>query len=89
MRESAGHRIAWDQPWRFRRPNDGDQRGLGVLRVPTLRAPAERDEDAQRAAVRARHDLEQEIRRLEALPQSPGRTRSIKLLRKRLESPPG
>jgi len=40
---------------------------------------------ARQARVRSRHDLEQEIRRLEAMPSSPGRAKAIMVLRRRLD----
>ena len=42
----------------------------------------------QRARVRARHALEREIRRLEALPTNASRTRAVKDLRRRLDELP-
>jgi hypothetical protein len=70
--------------YKLRVPAKRDATGWRELAALVAAAKARRGDDTQRARVRERHDLEQEIRRLAALPANPGRERAIRDLRKRL-----
>ena len=65
-------------------PPKSKAREWQALREQLHRERDERMSDARAARIRRRHDLEQEIARLDALPSNPGRTRAIALLRKQL-----
>ena len=65
-------------------PPKDKPRAWSALRNQLARERIQRELAADVAAVRARHDLEQEIARLEAMPANAGRTRTIQLLRRRL-----
>lgn len=65
-------------------PPKNRKREWSALREQLARERRERNLAANAAAIRCRHDLEQEIVRLEAMPSNEGRSRAIRLLRKRL-----
>ena|SRR5688572_29450220 len=65
-------------------PAKNKLREWSALREQLVRERMERELAADVAAVRARHELEQEIARLEAMPANAGRARAIGLLRRRL-----
>ena len=59
-------------------------REWSALREQLSREQIARELYEHETAVRRRHDLEQEIARLEALPANPGRARAAQLLRRQL-----
>ena len=59
-------------------------REWAALREQLFRERTARDIREHEMAVRQRHDLEQEIVRLESMPANPGRTRAAQLLRRQL-----
>src|SRR5688572_30766036 len=65
-------------------PPKQKQREWSTLRDQLARERMERELAADASAVRSQHDLEQEIARLEAMPANEGRTKAIRLLRRRL-----
>ena|SRR5690606_19995624 len=65
-------------------PPKDKRREWSDLRDQLARERSARDLAAEEAAVRRRHDLEQEIARLEALPANDGRSKAIQLLKRRL-----
>ena len=65
-------------------PPKDKRREWAALRTQLSRERSQRELAADIAAVRKRHDLEQEIVRLEAMPANAGRARAIALLRRRL-----
>ena len=65
-------------------PPKGKRREWSELHQQLARERSERDLAAVQAAVRDRHDLEREIARLEAMPANDGRTKAIRLLKRRL-----
>ena len=65
-------------------PPKSKRREWSALQQKLARERSERDLAANEAAVRSRHDLEQEIARLEAMPPNEGRAKAIRLLRHRL-----
>lgn len=65
-------------------PPKDKSRDWAALREQLARERMQSDVAAHAASVRARHDLEQEIARLEAMPANEGRTVAIRLLRRRL-----
>jgi hypothetical protein len=60
-------------------------REWSALREQLAREHIAREAQQDRQKIRSRHDLEQEIVRLEAMPANPGRNQAIGLLRRRLE----
>ena len=60
------------------------RREWSELHQQLARERSERDLAADKTAVRRRHDLEQEIAGLEAMPANQGRAKAIRLLRRRL-----
>lgn len=65
-------------------PPKDKQREWSALRDQLARERMQRELAVDAAAVRDRHDLEQEIARLEAMPANEGRAKAIRLLRHRL-----
>jgi hypothetical protein len=65
-------------------PPKDKQREWSALRDQLARERMQRELATDAAAVRARHELEQEIARLEAMPANEGRAKAIRLLRRRL-----
>jgi uncharacterized Zn finger protein (UPF0148 family) len=65
-------------------PPKNKRREWSELHQQLARERSERDLEAHEAAVRSRHDLEQEIARLEAMPANEGRAKAIRLLKRRL-----
>lgn len=65
-------------------PPKSKLREWSALHQQLARERSERDLVADEAAVRARHDLGQEIARLEAMPANEGRAKAVRLLRRRL-----
>lgn len=65
-------------------PPKDKRREWSALHQRLAHEHSERNLAADKAAVRSRHDLEQEIARLEAMPTNEGRTTAIRLLRCRL-----
>ena len=65
-------------------PPKSKRREWSELHQQLARERSERDLAAVQAAVRDRHDLEQEIARLEAMPANGGCTKAIRLLKRRL-----
>lgn len=66
-------------------PPRRDEKAWASLRAELLRSGLERQERSQQAAVRSRHQTEQEIRRLEERPDNAQRARLIRELRRRLD----
>lgn len=62
-------------------------RAWTALQAQLSRERIGRDVQQHQLEVRRRHELEQEISRLESMPSNPGRTRAITLLRRRLGGP--
>jgi uncharacterized Zn finger protein (UPF0148 family) len=65
-------------------PPKDKRREWAALHQQLARERSDRDLATYEAAVRSRHDLEQEIARLEAMPTNEGRTKAIRLLKRRL-----
>lgn len=65
-------------------PPKSKRREWAALRVQLARERMQRDLMSDASAVQARHALEKEISRLEALPVNEGRTKAIRLLQRRL-----
>ena len=65
-------------------PPKSKSREWAALRDQLARERMQKDLASDVSAVRARHALEQEISRLEALPINEGRTKAIRLLQRRL-----
>ena len=65
-------------------PPKDKRREWSALHQQLVRERSERDLAADEAAIRNRHDLEQEIARLEAMPANEGRAKAIRLLKRRL-----
>ena len=59
-------------------------REWSALREQLSRERLAREVQEHEMAVRRRHELEQEITRLEAMPANPGRMRAVQLLRRQL-----
>lgn len=70
--------------YRIRVPGKRAVRAWAALRESLAAQDRARQTADHVRSVRARHDLEKEIRRLEALPSNPGRRHAIALLRKQL-----
>jgi hypothetical protein len=66
-------------------PPKAKLREWAALREQLARGRMRQQLDAEAFAVRYRHDLEQEIVRLETLPSNEGRAKRIRSLRKRLD----
>ncbi len=66
-------------------PPKSKLREWAALREQLAHGRMQQQLDAEAFAVRHRHDLEQEIVRLETLPANEGRARKIRSLRKRLD----
>lgn len=65
-------------------PPKSKSREWAALRDQLARERMQRDLASYTSEVRARHAIEQEIARLEDLPVNEGRTKAIRLLRRRL-----
>lgn len=65
-------------------PPKAKRREWSALHQQLARERSERHLAADEAAVRNKHDLEQEIARLEAMPANEGRAKAIQLLKRRL-----
>lgn len=65
-------------------PPKDKQREWSALRDQLAKERMQRELAADAAAVRSRHDLEQEIARLEAMPAKEGRSKAVRLLRRQL-----
>ena len=65
-------------------PAKRDVKTWEALRNQLYRERHDFQQQSFETAVRRRHDLEQEIERLESLPSNAGRERAIRLLRKEL-----
>ena len=68
-------------------PPRSKSRDWAALRDQLVRERMQRDLVWDIRMVRARHALEQEIARLEAMPVNEGRTKAIRLLQRRLSGP--
>jgi hypothetical protein len=77
--------ACWGLGYKVPVPRKHDVRAWRELRESEVAEHQARTEASARGRVRARHELEQEIRRLEAMPENPGRAKAIRLLRRRLE----
>lgn len=66
-------------------PQKRDLRAWRELRASLVADASSKAQARAAVRVRARHDLEQEIRRLKAMPASAGRERAIQVLRRRLD----
>jgi hypothetical protein len=66
-------------------PSKRDEKAWRALRTQLGRARRREAETALEAAVRLRHHLEQEIKKLESMPTNEGRQNSIKHFRKMLK----
>ncbi len=65
-------------------PPKDKHREWDALHQQLARERSERDTAADKASVRNRHDLEQEIARLDGMPPSEGRGKLLRLLKRRL-----
>ena len=65
-------------------PPKRDEKAWVALREMLGKRRRDDEQKAFEELVRRRHDLEQEIKRLEAMPANPGRTKTIRQLRKQL-----
>lgn len=65
-------------------PPKGKLREWSALREQLARERSNRELNADVSAVRRRHDLEQEIARLEAMPTNEGRVTAVRLLERQL-----
>jgi hypothetical protein len=72
--------LGWQTPI----PPKSKIRDWELLKEEYFRLRRERALNSQMELVRRRHELEQEIRRLEAMPKNSGRTIAIKGLKKQL-----
>jgi hypothetical protein len=66
-------------------PPKRDEKAWQLLHEQLNREHLECQQQSIEAAVRRRHELEQEIARLGALPPNPGREKAIRLLREQLD----
>jgi hypothetical protein len=67
-------------------PPKRDENTWDALREQLNQERHDHQQQSLERAVRRRHDLEQEIERLESLPTNPGRQKAIRLLRKQLDT---
>jgi hypothetical protein len=72
-----------DLGYKIRIPPKSRVAEWGALREDFFAAERAARTDFERRRIRTRHELEQEISRLETLPQNPGRRRAVQLLKKR------
>jgi hypothetical protein len=77
--------ACWALGYKIPVPPKQDVRAWQKLRDAQHAEHHAKQDAAAHARVRRRHELEQELRRLTALPANPGREQSIKLLQRRLE----
>jgi hypothetical protein len=77
--------ACWALGYKIAIPAKQDVRAWQQLRDAQLAEHHARQQAQAQAAVRARHQLEQELRRISPMPSNPGREQAIKMLRKRLD----
>lgn len=65
-------------------PPKSKVREWAALHQQLARERSDRNQAAEEKAVRNRHDLEQEIARLESMPTNEGRAKAVRLLKRRL-----
>ena len=77
--------ACWRLGYRIQVPAKRDAAAGRALREAEFTKLKQRATESAEARVRSRHALEQEIRRLEAMPENAGRANAIRALRRRLE----